>query len=119
MPSPSIGRRLANEFGITTLSKSSRDVYLLLLTRFIRMFAYGSSTLILALYFATLDFSDQQIGLFMALTLVGDVAISLVLTIVADALGRRRIMILGALLMTFSGAVFAMASNYWILLFAA
>lgn len=119
MASPSLGRRLADEFGVTTLSKSSRDVYLLLLTRFIRMFAYGSSTLILALYFATLDFSDPQIGLFMALTLVGDVAISLALTIVADALGRRHIMILGALLMTFSGVLFATASNYWILLFAA
>ena len=118
-PLPGIGRRLANEFGLTTLSNSSRDIYLLLLTRFIRMTAYGSSTLILALFFSALDFSDTQIGLFMSLTLIGDVLISLALTLVADGLGRRRILILGALLMTFSGAVFSVTDNYWALLFAA
>lgn len=112
-------RRIADELGLTTLSNCSKDVYLLLLTRFMRMFAYGSSTLILALYFAALGHSDTKIGLFMSLTLVGDVAISLALTLVADALGRRRILILGALLMTLSGAVFATLSNYWILLLAA
>ncbi|TKA70890.1 hypothetical protein B0A55_08100 [Friedmanniomyces simplex] len=111
--------KAAQELGLITLSQCSKDIYLLLLTRFIRMFAYGSSTLILALYFAALGHSDTKIGLFMSLTLVGDVLISLALTMVADSLGRRRILILGALLMTLSGAVFATLSNYWILLLAA
>lgn len=110
---------LSKELGLTTLVKSSRDVHLLMLTRVIRMFAYGSSTLILALFFSALGFSDTMIGLFMTLTLVGDVAISLALTIIADRLGRRRILVLGALLMTLSGVVFATASNYWVLLLAA
>lgn len=83
------------------------------------MFAYGSSTLILALYFSALGHSDTQIGLFMALTLVGDVLISLALTFVADALGRRRILLIGSLLMTCSGGVFATTSSYWYLLLAA
>lgn len=112
-------QKIADELGITTLRHSGKDVYLLLLTRFIRMFAYGSSTLVLALYFAALGHSDTKIGLFMTLTLVGDVAISLALTLIADSLGRRRILILGALSMTFSGAIFATLSNYWILLLAA
>ncbi|KAK5703222.1 hypothetical protein LTR97_004171 [Elasticomyces elasticus] len=119
MPRSILALRVANELGLVTLSACSKDVYLLLLTRFIRMFAYGSSTLILALYFAALGHSDSKIGLFMTLTLVGDVAISLALTAVADSLGRRRILILGALLMTSSGIVFATVSNYWILLLAA
>lgn len=55
----------------------------------------------------------------MTLTLVGDIAISLGLTLVADALGRRRVLILGSLLMTLSGVVFATTSNYWVLLLAA
>ncbi|EME47590.1 hypothetical protein DOTSEDRAFT_105592, partial [Dothistroma septosporum NZE10] len=110
---------LSNEFGITTLINSTKDVHLLLITRFIRMFAYGSSTLILALFFAALGHSDTKIGLFMTLTLVGDVAISLGLTLIADALGRRKILLLGALLMIVSGVVFANMSNYWTLLFAA
>ncbi|KAK5736797.1 hypothetical protein LTR17_007122 [Elasticomyces elasticus] len=119
MPRSTLVPKVANELGLVTLSACSKDVYLLLLTRFVRMFAYGGSTLILALYFAALGHSDKKIGLFMTLTLVGDVAISLALTAVADSLGRRRILILGALLMTFSGIVFATVSNYWILLLAA
>ncbi|KAK3642992.1 hypothetical protein LTR56_008861 [Elasticomyces elasticus] len=119
MPRSTLALKVANELGLVTLAACSKDVYLLLLTRFIRMFAYGGSTLILALYFTALGHSDKKIGLFMTLTLVGDVAISLALTAVADSLGRRRILILGALLMTFSGIVFATVSNYWILLVAA
>ena len=111
--------KVTSELGITTLLSSSKDVWLLLFTRFIRMFAYGSSTLILAIYFAALGQSDTRIGLFMTLTLVGDVAISLALTLVADALGRRRILISGSVLMAMSGVVFALTENYWILLLAA
>lgn len=55
----------------------------------------------------------------MTLTLVGDIAISLGLTLVADTFGRRRVLTLGALLMTLSGVVFATTSNYWLLLLAA
>ncbi|KAK3115508.1 hypothetical protein LTR53_005084 [Teratosphaeriaceae sp. CCFEE 6253] len=114
-----LATRVSNELGLTTLSRCGRDVYLLLLARFARMFAYGSSTLILALYLAALGHSDVKIGLFMTLTLVGDVAISLALTVVADSLGRRRILIMGALLMTVSGIVFATVTSYWMLLLAA
>lgn len=112
-------RRLGKELGVITLFNSGRDVYMLLVTRFLRMFAYGSSTLILALFFAELGHSDTKIGLFMTLTLVGDVLISLALTFVADAIGRRNILILGSLLMTLSGSVFATVANYWVLLLAA
>ncbi len=42
-------------------------------------------------------------GLFLSLTLVGDVALSLGVTWVADHVGRRRVLALGALLMGVSG----------------
>nr|OQO25337.1 hypothetical protein B0A51_06699 [Rachicladosporium sp. CCFEE 5018] len=119
MAHQSIWRRAKDELGLTTLLNSPRDVHLLLLTRCIRMFAYGSSTLILAIYFAALGHSDTKIGLFMTLTLVGDVAISLLLTLVADRLGRRKILVAGGLLMALSGVVFASFESYWILLAAA
>lgn len=109
---------LAKELGITALLGASRDVYILYLTRFFRMLAYGSSALILALYLSALGHSDEKIGLFMTVTLVGDVLISVALTLVADSLGRRRIMLLGAVLMVVSGCVFSFTSNYWILLLA-
>ncbi|EJU03032.1 MFS general substrate transporter [Dacryopinax primogenitus] len=69
--------------------------------------------------FSTLGFSDSQIGIFMTLTLLGDVFISLLLTLVADKIGRRRILVAGALLMLISGVVFAISSSFSILLLAA
>jgi len=114
----SLLRRLATELGVFSILHSSRDTKLLCLQRFIRLFAYGTSTLILALYLSSLGFSDARIGLFMTLTLLGDVLISFLLTLVADGLGRRNILILGAFLMVASGAVFAVSGNYWVLLAA-
>ncbi|KAJ3474777.1 hypothetical protein NLG97_g9700 [Lecanicillium saksenae] len=55
----------------------------------------------------------------MTLTLVGDVVISFFLTLFADKLGRKAILSLGAVLMAGSGIVFALFSNYWVLLLAA
>lgn len=110
---------ILEEIGLTALWKSARDTKILCFQRFVRLFAYGGSTLILAAYLAELRISDELIGLFMTLTLVGDVVISFMLTLVADSLGRRKILALGALLMTASGIVFAITGNYWLLLAAA
>ena len=110
--------RLASELGIFSIAQSSRDTKILCLQRFVRLFAYGASTLILALYLSSLNITDAQIGLFMTLTLLGDVVISFVLTLFADGLGRRRILQLGSALMTASGLVFAFSENYWILVAA-
>lgn len=114
-----IVRKVAAATGIFSLANAERDIYLLLATRFTRTLAFGSSMLILVSYFELLGYSDIAIGLFMSMTLVGDVLISLVLTLFADRMGRRKVLILGALLMTMSGIVFATASNYWVLLLAA
>ncbi|RYN78055.1 hypothetical protein AA0117_g4744 [Alternaria alternata] len=101
------------------MKQAGKDVYIIILARYIRLFAYGSVALILALFFQEQGFSDEQIGLFMSLTLLGDVVVSLLLTLVADTLGRRRTLLLGAVSMAISGAVFATTSNYVALLLAA
>jgi len=110
---------LASELGIETMKMAGKDVYIIIVARYLRLFAYGTVALILALYFEELDFSDAQIGLFMTLTLLGDVIVSLLLTSVADSLGRRRTLFLGSISMAISGAVFALTSNYVALLTAA
>ncbi|MCJ1450164.1 hypothetical protein MMC28_000493 [Mycoblastus sanguinarius] len=110
--------RVAAELGVFSVAQSSRDTKLLCLQRFTRLFAYGASTLILALYLSSLGTSDARIGLFMTLTLLGDVVISFLLTLVADGLGRRRILVLGAALMSASGVVFSLSGNYWVLVAA-
>jgi MFS family permease len=111
--------KVLSELGLTSLYHSSRDTKLLCLQRFTRMFAYGCSTLILVVYLSALHVSETKIGLFMTLTLIGDTLISFVLTLFADALGRKSILAVGSLLMTGSGVVFASCGNYWALLAAA
>ncbi|MCJ1429600.1 hypothetical protein MMC29_007515 [Sticta canariensis] len=110
--------RLKAELGLDSILNSSRDTKLLCLQRFVRLFAYGASTLILALYLSSLGISDARIGLFMTLTLLGDVVISFGLTLFADGLGRRRMLVVGAALMSASGAIFALNGNYWVLVAA-
>jgi len=85
----------------------TRDGWLLVLTRCTRLFAYGSLSVILVLYLAELGFTTSQIGVLLTLTLVGDTAVSLFLTTRADRFGRRRMLIVGALLMAAAGIAFA------------
>ncbi|KAF2811889.1 MFS general substrate transporter [Mytilinidion resinicola] len=113
------GHWIAEEFGLKSLVSAGKDTHILILARAVRMFAYGAAAFVLALYFEALHISDSRIGLFMTLTLLGDVLISLLLTIVADKLGRRNILLLGALMMAFSGVIFASTGRYWLLLLAA
>ncbi|KAK5086218.1 hypothetical protein LTR70_000004 [Exophiala xenobiotica] len=107
-----------HEVGLKAFVESPRDVKVLCLQRFVRLAAYGASTLILVLYLVDLGNTVDKTGLFMTLTLVGDVVISLILTLVADKLGRRRLLAVGSLLMAASGVVFAITGNFWILLLA-
>src|SRR2546421_703874 len=97
-------------------SPATRDVRLLFVTRSLRMFAYGLLAVILVLYLIELGLSAQRIGLLLTLTLAGDTVISLWLTTRADRVGRRRMLVVGAGLMTFAGVVFAVAQNPWVLL---
>jgi predicted MFS family arabinose efflux permease len=55
----------------------------------------------------------------MTLTLVGDVFLGTFLTLIADRVGRRKVLMAGSFLMIMSGAVFAIFKNFWILLLAA
>lgn len=106
------------ETGLRAIITSSLDTKLLCLQRFVRFIGYGSTTLVLTLFLTALGHSTEKTGLFMTLTLLGDVVISLILTVVADKIGRRRMLALGALLMTGSGVAFALFSQYWILVLA-
>jgi MFS family permease len=95
------------------------DGRLLFTTRSIRLFAFGLVSVILALYLAQLNFSESQVGILLSLTLAGDAAISLWITTRADRLGRRRMLIVGGLLMIGAGIAFAFSGNFIILTLAA
>ena len=96
----------------------TRDGYLLFLTRFMRLFAYGSLSVVLVFYLIGLGLNASQTGLLLTLTLVGDTVISLYLTTRADRIGRRRMLIVGSILMAAAGVAFACTSNLLLLIIA-
>jgi len=96
----------------------TRDAYLLFLTRFVRLFAYGSLSVVLVFYLIGVGLSESQTGILLTLTLVGDTVISLYLTTRADRIGRRLMLIVGAILMAGAGLAFACTSNLLFLIIA-
>ena len=106
--------------GVAWMSlKPNRDTTLLFATRITRLFAYGFLSVVLALYLAEAGLSEIQIGLLLTLTLAGDAAITLWLTTHADRLGRRRLLVVGAMLMLLAGIVFLLTRNPVLLTLAA
>ncbi|KAM0718661.1 hypothetical protein Q7P37_005732 [Cladosporium fusiforme] len=108
-----------HEFGIVSIQATGRNAYIIICARSMRMIAFGMTQVMLALFFAELKFTDFRIGLFMTLTLLGDVFLGIFLTMIADRVGRRRILFAGSGLMIISGLVFSYFENFWILLLAA
>ncbi|NSW87862.1 MAG: MFS transporter [Syntrophobacteraceae bacterium] len=100
-------------------SACSADTRLLFITRVARLFAHGFLSVVLVLYLARVGLTTAQIGLLLSLTLIGDSVISLWITTTADRYGRKKMLILGAVLMTFSGTLFAFTDHFPLLLFAA
>ena len=96
-----------------------RDGALIFATRAVRMFGYGLVSVVLVLYLAAIGLSGAEIGIVLALTLLGDAAVSLWLTTHADRVGRRRVLLAGALLMVAAAAGFAASTWLPVLVVAA
>ena len=97
----------------------SRDIRILFSTRIIRLFCYGFLSVVLALYLSETGLTETQIGLLFTLTLAGDAVITLWLTTSADRFGRKRTLMLGALLMAGAGIIFVATQEYIVLICAA
>ena len=100
------------------LADLTSDGWLLFATRSIRLFAYGGLSVVLVLYLVSVGLTESDVGLLLTLTLLGDTLISLYLTTQADRIGRRRMLIVGAALMTGAGLVFAFTARFWLLVVA-
>ena len=92
------------------------DGWLVFATRSIRLFAYGGLSVVLVLYLVSIGLTESDIGLLLTATLLGDTFISLYLTTQADRIGRRRMLIIGAVLMAAAGLAFGFTTRFWLLL---
>jgi MFS family permease len=100
------------------LRSLTADGRLLFATRFVRLFAYGGLSVVLVLYLVGLGFNESDTGLLLSATLLGDTLVSLYLTTQADRIGRRRMLVAGALLMAGAGVAFALTHRLWLLVVA-
>jgi MFS family permease len=98
---------------------AAADVRLLFATRALRMFAYGLVSVVLVLHLRAAGLGEARVGLVLTLTLLGDVALSLLVTTRADRAGRRRMLVLGAALVVLCGAAFAATTSFAVLALAA
>ena len=98
---------------LTTLRDLTSDGWLLFATRSIRLFAYGGLSVVLVFYLVSLGLTESDVGLLLTVTLLGDTLISLILTTQADRIGRRRMLIVGAL-MAAAGLVFGFTARFWL-----
>lgn len=97
----------------------SKDGKLLLFAVMVRTFSYGFLSIILAIYLKLIGFDEILIGLILSATLVNSVIFTLVASFYADRIGRRKFLIIYALLMSVSGAIFLVTNNYIALIAAA
>ena len=96
-----------------------RSIALLFATRTVRLFSYGFLSVVLVLYLIQVGLTEQEVGLLLSLTLAGDALISLWLTTQADRIGRKRMLIAGAVLVTLAGVAFLLTHNLVLLIAAA
>ena len=73
----------------------------------------------LVLYLTRIGLSERDVGLLLSLTLAGDLLVSLAMTTRADRIGRRKMLVAGAALMSLAGLTFALSSSFLVLLAAA
>jgi MFS family permease len=98
-----------------TMHIVTRDIILLFATRTIRLFAYGFISLVLALYLAATGLSAAGVGAILTATLAGDIFVSFWVTMVADRVGRKNMLLLGSALMILAGMVFLLTDDpVWI-----
>jgi len=96
----------------------SRDGRLLLTARILRTYAYGFLSIVISIYLKLIGFDVFLIGLILTSTLINSVIFTLVASFYADRIGRRKMLIIYAIMMAISGVIFFVTSNYIALIVA-
>jgi MFS family permease len=76
-----------------------------------RGFAFGLNSVVLGLYLAELDLAPAVIGLVLSGALAGTLALTVVITLYGDRIGRRRLLAIGSALMGLSALIPLVGAN--------
>ncbi|MGH9933739.1 MAG: MFS transporter [Nitrososphaerales archaeon] len=97
----------------------SRDGKLLLAANIARMFGFGFVSIILAIYLKSAGYDALFTGIIITATLVSSSFFTFFASLYADRIGRRKILMLFSGLMVIAGLIFALTTDYYLLLLAA
>src|SRR5437773_1831013 len=98
---------------------ASGDAIRVLAARGIRAFGDGFVALLFPIWLIELGFSAFAIGAIVTSTLIGTAVLTLWVGMIANHHSRRRLLLAAALLMTATGAGFAVSTAFWPLLIIA
>jgi MFS family permease len=97
----------------------NKDGKLLIVNLAIRTLAQSAASVILALYLDKLGYSLIQIGAFLSAGVAGSAALTLVVSLIAGRIGRRRLMVFFAALTGVSGLAMVFVHSFIPLMFIA
>jgi len=95
------------------------DARLIIAARGLRSFGYGLLAVLLGVALSAAGLTPVAIGALITVSLVGDFCGTYVIGVYADRWGRRRTLVVLALLMAVTGAIFGLTAVYSVLLVAA
>jgi MFS family permease len=81
-----------------------------------RGFAFGLNSVVLGLYLADLELAPAVIGLVLSGALAGTLALTVVITLYGDRIGRRRLLVIGSALMGLAAVIPLVGANPVLLL---
>ncbi|HEX6129795.1 MAG TPA: MFS transporter [Candidatus Limnocylindria bacterium] len=76
-----------------------------------RGFGFGLNAVVLGLYLAALELPGPVIGLVLSAALVGTLALTLVIALFGDRIGRRRLLVIGSALMALAAVIPFVGAN--------
>ncbi|CAN5325127.1 MFS transporter [soil metagenome] len=101
------------------ISHSDRELLLVCLAKGLRTFGFGSVSVILALFLARHNFSSLEVGAIFSATLIEDAIFTTVVSLFANQLGMRKVLLWSSLLMVASGLCLCFATQAWLIALAA
>lgn len=101
------------------ISHSDRELLLVCLAKGLRTFGFGSVSVILALFLAKHNFSSLEVGAIFSATLIEDAIFTTTVSLFANQLGMRKVLLWSSLLMIASGVCLCLATQPWLIALAA
>lgn len=94
------------------------SLWLLCLAKAMRTFAFGATSVVLALYLSAHGFNAGELGAVLSATLIEDAILTAVIAFFAPRLGVRNILLVSALAIVLSGALLSLGPSKWVIIAA-